>query len=131
MMVEWSVIMLRQQRWHPDTCGCVFLEIWDDSTDPVQRTHNFYECETDCERHENLSDSNSKYNAAILDNKMKNTVLLLATVFDSNISHENYKWKFNDEGVLIVNFGKQVDSFIFGVQAAADIQFGKGKVLVS
>jgi len=132
--------MLREQRWTPDTCAnpatgdaCVLIEVWDDAVPVESRTHNFVRAEKLCSHHAAQHGANhaAAFTANYAENRRKNISWVAAQSVRSTLNLENFKWSYNEQRVLTVEFGgvltTQQQS---GLQNACDVQFGPGKVVV-
>ena len=132
--------MLREQRWTPDTCAnpatgdaCVLIEVWDDAVAVEARTHDFVRAEKLCSRHAAAhgADHAAAFTANYDQNRRKNISLAIAQTIKSSVTNEMYVWTFSASGVLTVSFGSNLTSNQRNqLQAAADLQFGAGKVVV-
>jgi hypothetical protein len=130
--------MIRTQRWIPDTCAnpatgdsCVFLETWDDSLDPLVRTHDHKETERVCSIHAALSaDPKGHYARVVEENKRKNMSWLAARTIHPPVEWKPF-WSYDASGTLKVDFGSVLTvAQKRDLQAICDVQFGPGKALV-
>lgn len=130
--------MIRRQRWRPDTCAdpttgdvCSFIEEWDDTVDPVSRTHTFVQRENVCSFHKSLDDQDG-FNVAYSENIRKNMTFNILKSIDPNFKHEDFVWRYDNNGVLSVDINeKLVLESKQELQTSCDIQFGPGKVVIS
>lgn len=134
--------MKRQQRWTPDTCAnsatgdaCVFVEEWDDAADPYARTHAFVSAEKLCSHHAAIhgSDHAAAFQANYDENRMKNKVFAIVQAMkaDPNFPIDSFKWSFDAERNLTVDFGNSLTADEKRqLRAYMDIQFGQNKVMM-
>ncbi len=126
------------QRWVPDTCqspatgdACSILEEWDDSVDPITRTHTLKTVEKVCSLHAGVAGL-TLFTRLYDENRRKNVSWSIAQSVKATLILSQFVWSYNSVGVLLVNFGSALTTNQkTQVQNACDIQFGAGKVLVS
>jgi len=122
--------------WRPDTCGCV-LEFWFDDELPSELVvHSWEATKTTCPEHILITDGATLYAAVLEENQRKNIALgmvkTLATV-DRDELQRVHQWSFDSSSprVLTLSFGRLIPaSEVSGMQAAADLQFGPGLVVI-
>ena len=133
--------MRREQRWTPDTCtspatddACSLIEEWDDEIPAEARTHNFVRAEKLCSRHaaKHGLDHAAAFSANYEENRRKNVTLAVAQSVNPAIRLEDYRWSFDGDGALSVDFaGKLSVPQKNQLQSFVDIQHGKNRVKVS
>src|SRR5690349_348318 len=126
---------VRTQRWSPDTCGCVFIQEWDDAVAAAARTHDVRTRELACAAHQGL-DAVSAHSAVVAENQRKNIVPIIVKSLKSSLDLATLPWReawsFDAQRRLVV------DTSVFALtaqqktqlQAAADLQFGPDKVIL-
>ena len=133
--------MIRTQLWTPDTCAspstgdaCQLEETWDDALPPLTRTHDFKLARKLCSRHAATHGANhaAAFAANYDENKRKNITFSIAVGVKNTVLPEQFVWSFDASAVLRVTFGSALTTNQRNqLQAAADVQFGAGKVVVS
>lgn len=120
---------LHTQRVQPDTCGCIFLETWDDEPDAAARVHTFQATEQVCVFHAALQ-GEAVYTTIRGENRRKNLVAVMAKSVRPAFQDADYTWAFDDQRRLVVTIVGLTNPQRTQLQAAADLQFGPGLVLV-
>jgi hypothetical protein len=121
---------LRQQKWSPDTCGCVLLETWDDATDQAARVHTYHAVEHACPAHTHLS-GEAVYQAVRGENRRKNLVAVIAKALHAPFEHADYTWSFDAQRRVVATVAGLSVGQQQALQQAADLQFGPGQVDVA
>jgi len=131
--------MIRQQRWIPDNCSgspndaCSFIEEWDDTVNVVSRQHSFVKAEHLCTRHAAMydSDHSAAFIANYEENRRKNITWTIALALKSTLALDQYKWSFDNTGLLTVNFGSALTTNQkTQLQSNCNLQFGLSKVII-
>lgn len=125
---------LREQRYSPDTCGCVFIETWDPDVDPSERVHVVKTREVACPVHAGDAPATA-YGRMYEENRRKNVALNILRTLESNMAQaKRIAWSFDASRNLVVSglasYGVTAQR-LQQLQAAADLQFGVGKVTLS
>lgn len=121
--------MIHIQRWAPDTCGCVLLETWDDTVEAAARVHTFQEMEVICPFHAAL-EGEAVYTTMRGENRRKNLVAVIAKSVRPAFQDADYTWSFDAQRRLVVTIAGLTNQQRTQLQAAADLQFGPGLVVV-
>lgn len=138
------------QRWSPDTCGCVFIQSFDDEL-LIDKVEIFHEStEVICDDHKGL-EKNEHYDIVLnKENRVKNGhIKHIESFVNLTIQNENdngeisnqmhpklvHLWRFTGKGknrTLEVQFGKKIitDEHKKKLQNMADKEFGIGKVII-
>ena len=125
--------MIHEQRYSPDTCGCVFLETWDDAVPPIERVHVLRTREVTCAFH--AADIPAiGYSRVYDENRRKNVSIFIMKAQHAAANETQVQWSFDANRNLIVTglaaFGINAQK-LKTIQDAIDLQFGVGKVLLS
>ena len=67
-------MVLKTNRWSPDTCSCIVEFTWDDSIPQDSRVHNISNVVQRCPAHSNL-DTNTHWNVLMEENPRKNIAI--------------------------------------------------------
>ena len=121
--------MLKTQRWSPDSCQCVMLETWEDTVDAAARTHTFQQMEVICPAHTSLA-GEPAYQTVRAENRRKNLVAVAAKSVRTQFVDSDYTWSFDAQRRLIATIQTFTIPQKNALQAAVDLQFGPGTVLV-
>jgi hypothetical protein len=120
---------LHTQRWGLDTCGCIVLETWDDTEEAAARVHTFQEMEAICAFHA-AEQGEAVYTTIRAENRRKNLVAVLAKSVRPTFRDADYTWAFDAQRRLVVTIVGLTNAQRTQLQAAADLQFGPGVVVV-
>ena len=73
------------------------------------------------------------YDTVTEENRRKNLTFGIASTTNKDITSDEFTWSFDKDLNLVVSFGKAPVSDLdkLAIQAACDVQFGAGKVVVS
>jgi hypothetical protein len=121
--------MLKTQRWSPDTCTCVMLETWDDTTTEAERVHTFHTMEVICSFHASQAGVTA-YTTVRGENRRKNLVAVMARSIRPAFVDTDYTWTFDAQRRVIVTIANLSQAQKTALQNAADAQFGPGLVVV-
>ncbi len=118
---------IKTTRWEPDTCECAVVYEWDDDVPSEQRIHSLSEIINKGPEHAHILDA-SLYTTVLDENRRKNVMFNIVNTTDPEIIPE---WEFTAGRVLQITFSGNIPNNIKQqLQAAADLQFGSGKVEV-
>lgn len=92
--------MERVTRWSPDTCGCVLECKWDDSIDPLLRTHTLSKVIKRCSIHRA---SNPIWDVVTEENTRKNMTFGKIQELKPALKSGDYHWTFDKDRVLVVD----------------------------
>lgn len=129
---------IKETRWRPDTCGCIFVYAWDDeapNTEETPREHTFVRAEKICLDHSTLPTELSAYNAGLADNQNKNkTINHIKDTFGIGIDEISYTFSgMGNSRVLHISISGMMPLTALqrmDAQAWADSNIGASKVIV-
>ena len=123
--------MKQVTRWRPDTCGCVLEYEWEDTEDLDTRTVTHKKTVVTCSAHARLKDQ-GLYDAVHSENTRKNITFGLLiedlTEEEKAEAYYKYKWRFDQNRVLIIDFEGTSAEAKASVEARLNTRFGVNKV---
>lgn len=126
---------IKTTTWHPDTCRCGATYTWDDAVDPLTRVHTFQRILETCPAHISLSGV-ELYDTMVDENARKNITFNIVSVARVDLNPDVMIFSYTGTGkdrVLQASFPSDNLSTAekATLQAAANVQFGPGKVVVT
>lgn len=123
---------IQQTQWSPETCSCTIVYEWDDAIPQDLRIHALRNIVHKGPEHNGIID------ASILptlwdENRRKNLTFDLAKQELPEIDNERFSWSWTEGRVLevtIKNMGNIPAALKARLQAACDLRFGPGKVVI-
>lgn len=148
--------MEEPKRWGPDTCACRVYHAVDPDTgtdrfinraEAVLLHEAMYLARPAsvnnpashplppvvlCPFHAALGDLLPRYNTLLAENRRKNTTLSIAQSVRATLTPEDFRWSFDGSRTLLVTFAVSLTTNQRNnIQAACDVQFGPGRVVVA
>jgi hypothetical protein len=121
--------MLKTQRFSPDTCACVLLEIWDDATTEAERVHTFQQMEVTCAVHASQT-GEAVYQAVRSENRRKNLIGVIARSIRPAFLDTEYTWVFDAQRRVVVTIANLTNAQKTALRTACDLQFAPGLVTI-
>lgn len=142
--------------WSPETCGCSVFYVYDADRAPVDRVHtyisrpdiqaladrvrgaqglarNIQPQEITCVVHEGLGGSSRLWEVLQEENTRKNEAVGVAIGVKAALTGEQVLWAWDESRVLQLSFAREAALTAqekADIQAAANIQFGPGRIAV-
>lgn len=126
---------IKRTGWSPDTCKCVTEFTWDNTVDEDLRVHTYSRDIKICPEHTGKSGL-ALYDALLDENQRKNITLSLSQEERPDVTHRLFTYSFDTARLLLTVSFPRLRPIMTPpekdrIQAACDLQFGPGKVLVS